>query len=164
LCHGALPGDDHQIWCNFLKWYENEGSLGETGVRNVEVGFVENQGSEQQDIEVEGAGAVGNAGGAVAAKLALDAKKGGEEGGGREVRFESDDGVDEAWLVGESDGRGGIEGRPADDLADGSESLGGGGESGFRRTGGAGDVGAHSDVSGLHKFKGSAERGKGLRD
>jgi hypothetical protein len=132
-------------------------------VGDVEVRFVENQGAEQQDVEVQGAGAVGNAGGSVAAELALDAEERGEEGGGREVSFEGDGGVDEAWLIGKSDGGGGIEGRQADDAADGAEAVDGCGERGFRRTGGAGNVGAHPDVCGLHEFKGSA-RGRGLRD
>jgi hypothetical protein len=137
---------------------EHKSSLGETGVGDVEIGFVKNQGTKQQDIQVEGAGPIGNAGRAVAAELALDAEESSEEGRRRKVRFEGDGGVDESWLSGKSDGRGGIEGRPADDPADGGEALDGGGERGFRRTSWAGNVGTHPDVSGLHGFKGSAWR------
>jgi hypothetical protein len=139
-----------------MEGYEDKSPLGETRMGNVKFEFVQNEGAEHQDIEVDGARAVEKAGGAVAAELALDAEKGRQEGGGGKVCFEGDDGVDETRLVVDSDGRGGIEGRPAGDAADGAEALGGSHERGDRRTDGAGNVGAHPDVSSLHEFKGSA--------
>ncbi len=79
-----------------------------------------------------------------------------EELVGSEIGFERDDGVEEAGLinnfVGEADGRGGVERGTGGEVAEGCETRGGRDESGFRRTGGAGLVGAESDVGEGHGF------------
>jgi hypothetical protein len=72
-------------------------------VGDVEVGFVEDEVSIEQNVEIESARAVGNSGGAVAAEFALDGEEGGEEGSGGEIGFEGDDGVDKARLIGKAD-------------------------------------------------------------
>jgi hypothetical protein len=129
-------------------------------VRDIEVGFVQNQGSEEQDVEIESAWPVGNACGAVAAELALDAKKGGEESGGRQFSLEGNHCVQKTRLVSKSHRFSGVERGAACEAADGTEAVGGGGKRGFRRTGGTGDVGAHPDISGLHHSR-VARQGQG---
>ena len=70
-----------------------------------------------------------------------------------QIGFKSDHGVDEARLVGESDGLSGIEGRAARDAAQGCEAGRGCGQRGLWSSGGTGEIRAHSDVSRLHRFQ-----------
>ena len=58
---------------------EDEGALGQAGMRELEVELREDEVAAEDEIEVEGAGAVGEAGGAVAAEVALDGKEGVEK-------------------------------------------------------------------------------------
>ena len=88
---------------------EDEGAGREAGMRDFEVGLGDDLIAEEEDVEVEGAGAVAKAGCAVAAEFALDGEEIFEEGARGEVGFEGDDGVEEAGLVGETDGLGGVE-------------------------------------------------------
>jgi hypothetical protein len=104
LCHGPLSGDDHHLGGNLLKRDENERSLGEAGVRDVEIGLVKDEGSKEQNVEVEGAGAVLNPGGPVPAELALDVEQSVNERRGRKAGLQSNDSVEEAGLISESHG------------------------------------------------------------
>ena len=67
--------------------------------------------------------------------------------------FEGDGGVEEAGLVGESDGGSGVERRIGGDVAEGGELKGGGGEGGIGRSGGTGEVGAESDAGEGHGIR-----------
>ena len=78
-------------------------------MRDFQAGLGEDEIAVEENVEVEGAGAVRDGGGAVAAEVALDGEEGVEEIARGEMRFEGDDGVEEAGLVGEADGRGGVE-------------------------------------------------------
>jgi hypothetical protein len=78
-------------------------------MRDFEAGFREDEVGVEEEVEVEGAGAVGEGGGAVAAEEALDGKEGLEKDARGEIGREGDDGVEEAGLIGKADRRGGVE-------------------------------------------------------
>jgi len=117
---------------------------------NLEAGSVNRLIAVKQEIEVEGTGAVGDGGGAVAAEFALDLEQPVEKFARGQVGFKREDGVEEARLVGQANGSGGVERRALGDAAEGGEAIRSGRESGFRRPGGTGNVGAEGDVSGGH--------------
>jgi hypothetical protein len=102
-------GGNAEMGSDFGEGDEDEGALSESGMRDFETGFAEDEIAIEEDVEVEGAGAVAKAGCAVAAEFALDGEEIFEEGARGEVGFEGDDGVEEAGLVGETDGLGGVE-------------------------------------------------------
>ena len=83
---------------DFNEGDEDKGALGEAGMREFEVELREDEVSVEEEVEVEGARAVGEAGGAVAAEEALDGKQGVEEDARGEIGRESNDGVEEAGL------------------------------------------------------------------
>ena len=60
---------------DFMERYEHEGALRKSRVRNIEVGLVKHIVAIQQQVEVEGAGPVGNRSPAIAPEVALDAEK-----------------------------------------------------------------------------------------
>lgn len=150
LLHGAAGARDNKVGCNFSEGDKDEGALGEAGMGNFEAGLADDLGAVEKDIEVEGAGTVGELQGAIAAEFALDVEKLLEELARGERGFEGEDGVEEAGLIGEADGGGGVERGAGGDVAEGGKAIGGGGEGGFGRAGGAGEVGAESEVGGGH--------------
>ena len=121
--------------------------------------FVQDHVAEEEEVEIERAGAVGDACGAVAPEVFLDGEQALEQRARGEACFKRDDGVEEAGLLGEADGRGGVERGARGDVAEGGEALGCGGECGLRRAGVAGQVGAHANVGGVHCFQGIADAG-----
>ena len=129
---------------------EDEGALGEAGVRDFEAGLREDEIAVEKDVKVEGAGTVGEGGGAVAAEEALDGKERFEEDARGERGVECNDGVEEAGLInktgGEADGGGGVKRGAGSDAAEGGEVIKCSGESGSGRAGGAGQVCAEGDV------------------
>jgi len=129
---------------------ENECTFGKTGMRDFEVGLGDDLIAEEQDVEVERARAVWKTGCAVAAELALDSEQAFEQGARGEFGFERDHGVDKVRLVGEADGRGGVERRAGNEAAQGFEARCGGGERGFGRASVAWQVGAEADIGGGH--------------
>jgi hypothetical protein len=133
---------------DFSKGNEDKGALGEAGVRDFEPGLRKEKIAVEKDVKVEGAGTVGEGGGAVAAEEALDGEKCVEEGARGEIGFEGDNGVEEAGLISEADGGGGVERGTGGDAADRGEAFGGCGERGVGRAGGAGQVCAEGDVGG----------------
>jgi hypothetical protein len=124
--------------------------LGEAWVRDFEAGLGDDEIAIEENVEVEGAGAVGNGGGAVAAEVALDGEERGEEIARKERCVESNDGVEEARLGRQSDRRGGVERGACGEAAGFGETGSGGGKRGFRRAGGAGEIGAECDVGEGH--------------
>jgi hypothetical protein len=85
-----LRGGEAGAWINgiggdFDKGDEDEGALGEAGMREFEVELREDEISVEEEIKVESTGAVGEGGGAVAAEVALDGKERVEEDARREI-------------------------------------------------------------------------------
>ena len=97
---------------------KDEGSLGEAGVRDFEVELRKDEVVVEEEIKVEGAGAVGEGGGAVTAEAALDGEKSVKERARCEIGFKGNDGVEEAGLIGKADGRGGVERGAGGDAAE----------------------------------------------
>jgi hypothetical protein len=131
---------------------EDEGALAETGVRDFEIRLAEDKVAVEEDVEVEGAGAVGGAGHSVTAEFELDGKKFAEQPAGSEIGFKGDDGVEETGLIGESHWHGGVERRTGGDAAKVGEACHYTGECGIGRAGGAGQIGTEGDVGEGHYF------------
>lgn len=70
---------------DFGEGYEDESASGERGVREREGGGVEDEVVDEEEVEVEGAGLVGEIAGAIAAVPVLDGEEEVEEGFGGEV-------------------------------------------------------------------------------
>ncbi len=70
---------------DFDKGDEDEGAPGETWMRDFEVELREDEVGVEEEIEVEGAGAIGKGGGSVAAEVALDGEEGFEEDARRKI-------------------------------------------------------------------------------
>jgi hypothetical protein len=136
-----------------MERYKHEGALRKSGVGNIKVGLVKYVVTIQQQVEVEGAGSVGNRCRSIAPEVALDAEKSRQQRGGRQVSFESNHSIQEAGLILKSHRGGRIQRGAAQDLADGGEAIGRRGQRDLRRTGRAGHVGSHPDVADLHEFR-----------
>ena len=136
-----------------MERYEHEGAFRKPRVRNIEVGLVEYIVTIEQQVEVEGAGPVGNRGRTIAPEVALDSQKRRQQGGGRQLSFEGNHGIQEAGLIGKSHRGCGIQRGSAQDLADGREAIDCGGQRGLWRSRRAGHVGPHPDVADLHGFR-----------
>jgi len=65
-------GGNAEMGSDFGEGDEDEGALSESGMRDFETGFAEDEIAIEEDVEVEGAGAVGDGAGAIAAEEALD--------------------------------------------------------------------------------------------
>ncbi len=135
---------------DFGERHEDEGALREAGMRNFKVGFRKDEIAVKENVEIEGAGAVGDGGGAIATEGTFNKKEGGEEDARSERGINRDDGIEEAGLIGEADGSGGIEPRPRGDASDGSELREGRCERGVGMAGEAGKVGAEGDIGEGH--------------
>jgi len=57
---------------DFVERDEDEGALGKARMRDLEIEFADDEITDEENVEIESAGAVGDAGGTVASKLALD--------------------------------------------------------------------------------------------
>lgn len=106
---------------------ENKLSYRQAGVGNIEIGLVEDQCAVEKDVEVKSAGSVLKAGRAIAAEITLDLEKGVEQSSGGKSGFQSNHGIDETRLIGETDGLRGVKGGATGHAANGVESLGSGG-------------------------------------
>ena len=60
---------------DFIERDEDEGALGEAGMRNLKVELGNDEIAVEENVEIEGAGAVGGSQGAVAAVVALDGEQ-----------------------------------------------------------------------------------------
>ena len=78
---------------DFVERDENEGAFGEARVRDDKVSPTDNEVAVEQDVEIEGARAVGDAGGAVAAKVLFDEEKRAEQLDGGQACFKSGGGI-----------------------------------------------------------------------
>jgi len=149
---------DKEEWRDFVERDEDKGALSEARMGNLKIGLVEDEVVVEQHVEVEGAGAVGEARSSIAAKVVFDDEQRGEQRAWGERSFELDDSVDEARLAGKADWFGGVERRLAHDAAERVETRGSGSESGLDRTGGTGEVAAHGDEGSAHTVQGIAGR------
>ena len=156
LGDGASAARVEGVGGDFVERDEDEGTFGEARVGNLQMCFVQYQVAEEEEVEIEGAGAVRDARGAVPPEVYLDGEQALEQRARCEACFERDDGVEEAGLRGEADGLGGVERGADDDAAEGGEALGCGGERGLGRASVAGQVCAQADVGGVHCFQGIA--------
>jgi hypothetical protein len=109
LFHGLAARDSYGVGCNFGEGNQNKSALGKARMGNVEAVLVNFLFAKEQDVEVESSWAILDAGRAVAAEFALNPKQVVEENEGRKRSFESHDGVEEAGLIGKTDGRGRVE-------------------------------------------------------
>jgi hypothetical protein len=82
-----------EIGSDFGEGYENKGTLRETWMRNFKAGLGMDEIAVKEDVEVEGAGAIGDGHGAITAEEALDKKEGGEEGSRSQRGIKDNDGI-----------------------------------------------------------------------
>lgn len=146
--------------CDFGERNEDKGALGKTRVRDFEAGIGKDEIVVEEKVEVEGARAIEGSAGAIAAEEAFDGEKSVEKVAGRKRSFEGQDSVEEAGLIGNADGRGGVERRTRGDAAERGDTLQGCGKSGIGRAGGAGKIGAEGDKRERHCNKGSKLAGR----
>jgi len=147
--------------CDLAERDEDEGAFGEAGVGNDKTGPTDNEVAIEQDVQVEGARAIGDAGGAVTPKVLFDEEQGAEEFKGGQVCLKRGGGIEKAGLLGEADGLGGVERGAGKYAAKGVEARSRGSQRGIWGSGGAGQVGAHSDVGGAHTATGYRESAQG---
>lgn len=92
-----------------MKRDEDKGAPGKARMRDLQAGFAKDQVAIEEDVEIEGPRAVGKVGDAVAAEFALEGEKSAEQFERAEIGFKGNDGVEKPGLIGEADGRGGVE-------------------------------------------------------
>jgi hypothetical protein len=93
LCGGEAGARIAESGSDFGKGHQDEGALRETGMRNFKARFREDEIAVKENVEVEGAGAVGDGGGAIATEEALDEKECSQESARRELSVKDDDGI-----------------------------------------------------------------------
>ena len=93
-----------EIGGNFSKRDEDKGTFCEARVRDFEAVDVKDEVTVENEVEVEGAGPIGNGIGAVPTEFVLDIEEFGEELAWSEFGTEGDDGVEEARLRRVADG------------------------------------------------------------
>ncbi len=122
-------------------------------MRKLKARLADGQVSKYQNIQIERAGSVANAGGAVPAKLMFDAEQACEQGMRVKDGLKDDDRVEKTRLAGEAHRLGGIKRRARKNVTERFEARGSRGQGGFRWSHAAGQVCTHSDVGGLHEIK-----------
>ncbi len=75
-------------------------------VRDVQAGLAENEIAIKSDVQIEGAGTVGDDGRTIAAEIALDGEEHAEQFERGEQGIESYDSIEESGLLCETDGGG----------------------------------------------------------
>ena len=136
-----------------MKRDENEGTLGEARMRKREIELGQDQIAHQDQVEIEGAWAVGSGACAIAAEVVLDGEEELEELMRRESGLKSENGVDEPRLLSEADRRSGVERGTSGDGAECFKARCCCGESGFGRAGLTGEIGAESNVGEGHNSR-----------
>ena len=87
------------VGCKFQERDDDEFALLHARVRNLQAGLADLFVTVHQNIQVKGAGAIAEAGRAVAAEFLLNAEEGLEKGAGGEIGLQGEDGVEEAGLI-----------------------------------------------------------------
>lgn len=93
MCSGETGARIAEIGSDFGEGYENKGALREAGMRNFKAGLRKEEIAVEENVEIEGAGTVGDSDGAIATEEPLDEKEGGEEGARSERGVKDDDGI-----------------------------------------------------------------------
>jgi hypothetical protein len=159
---GQAGGRNAEIGSDFGEREEDEGALSQAGMRDFEGRFRRDEIAVEKNVEVQGAGAVGDGARAIAPEEALDGEKIGKERARGEIGFKGDDGVEKTGLIddhaGEANRFGGIERGTRGDAAERANVLKGRGERGIGRASGAGEVGAEGDGCEGHADLRVAER------
>jgi hypothetical protein len=118
LSHGAARGWVDGERRDFGERDEDESAGSKAGMGNFEVGLGDDLIAEEENVEVECARSVGEAGCAIAAEFTLDGEEVLEQGAGGEVGFDGNDGVEEAGLVGKAYRFCGVERGSSDEAAE----------------------------------------------
>ena len=135
-----------EIGGDFSQREQDESTLMHSGMGELEAGSVQNQVAVDEQVKVEGAGAVGDAVGTVASEGQLDFKEMPKEGSRAKRGLEGRGGVEEGGLICVAHRLGCVIrglGYYCAELAEGLESCI---ESSVWRPGGAEDVGSEGDV------------------
>jgi hypothetical protein len=93
LCSGEAGTRIAEIRSNFGEGYENKGALRKAGMRNFKAGLRKDDIAIEENVEVKGAGTVGDGDGAITTEESLNEKEGGEEGSRSERGVKDDDGI-----------------------------------------------------------------------
>jgi len=109
LGHGTPGAGIAQVRRDFMERDEDKGALGKAWMRDFQGGFAENQVAIEEDVEIERARAVGKSCDAVAAEFALEGEKSAKELERAKIGLKGNDSVEKSGLIGETDGRGGVE-------------------------------------------------------
>lgn len=102
-----------------MKRDKDEGALRQARMRDNKIDFAEDEITIEQDVEVEGARAVGKDGVAVTAEGTLQAEQSTEQFVRAKVGYERDHGIEKARLIRETNRRGGVERGARSDTAQG---------------------------------------------
>jgi hypothetical protein len=94
------------LGCDLAERDEDKGALDKTWMRDDKTRPANDEIAVEQNVEVEGAGAVGEAEDAVAAEVPLDEEQSAEKFDRCQFGFQGSGGVEEAGLIGEADRRG----------------------------------------------------------
>ena len=126
--HGCAVAGVRGLWCDLVERNQDKGPLSKSWMRKLEACFAEAEVAEHEHIQVQCTGAVGDAGGAVAAEVVFDGEKRIEQGARGEFGFKRNHCVEKARLVGVANRPGGVEPRASKDAAQGAEAVNGSSE------------------------------------
>ncbi len=138
------------VGCKFEERDDDKVALFHSRMRNVEAGFADTFVPIHKDIQIEGARAIADAGGAIASEFLFDGEESGKEGAGGKCGVEGEDSVEETGLVSEANRLSGIQRGAGGDVAEGFQAGRSGGESGLGVASGAGEIGAEAYVGDGH--------------
>ncbi len=119
-------------------------------MRNLQTRLTDALFAEQNNVEVQRTGPVGEAFRPVASKFLFNGEKTFEKRARRQLGFQPDDRIHKTRLVGIAHGLGGVKRRASDEAAERLKSFRSGDQSLRRRASTARHISAHRDVSRLH--------------
>jgi hypothetical protein len=93
LCSGETGTRIAEIGSDFGERYENKGALRKAGMWNFKAGLGMDEIAVKEDVEVEGARAIGDGHGAITTEEPLDEKEGGEQGSRSQRGIKDNDGI-----------------------------------------------------------------------
>ena len=125
-------------------------------MRNLQARFADDQIIEEQNVQIQRARTIDEAGRPVAAKVLFDGHEPVKQLVRRKVCFESNGGIEKAWLRCEAHRLGAVERGASRNVAKGLKAQSGGSERRLRRSGPTGQITAHPDVGRAHLLKGIA--------
>ena len=105
---------------------QNESALRQTRMGNYQAWLADDQIAEKQNVQIEGARTIGDAGCSISSKFLFDCEEPIQQGLRVEDCFEGDNGIDEARLVGKSYRLSGVKRRSTRNVAQRFKSGSGG--------------------------------------